>query len=106
MRQLFLPLLALLIASPALADRHPGSSGERTVTARVIKVENGLLHVSLTDRGQGGQDVIVPTDEKTEILLDGQAAKLADLPADAIATIIQVDGITTSVDCKRSQRRR
>jgi hypothetical protein len=106
MRRISILLISLLMASPALADRHPGSNGERTVTARVLKVEKGLLHVVLTDRGQGGQDVLVPTDEKTEILLDGQAAKLADLPADAIATITQVDGITTSVDCKRSPRRR
>jgi hypothetical protein len=99
-------LVCLLLASPARADRHSGSDGERTISARILKVEKGVLHVAIGERGEKVGDVIVPTTDKTEIRLDGQAVKLADLPADALASITQVDGITTVVDCKRPPHRR
>jgi hypothetical protein len=106
MLRLKIILVCLLTGLFALADRRPGSGGERTVSARVLKVENATLHVAIGDRGDKGADVIVPTTEKTEIRLDGEPAKLTDLAPDMLASITQVDGITTLIDCKRPQRRR
>ncbi len=97
-------LMAMLGTTVALAERRPGSSGERVITARVLKVEKGLLHVAVGERGSS--DVIVPTDEKTAIRVDGETAKLSDLMPEMLASITQVDGITTVVECKRPQRKR
>ena len=106
-RSVLVILVAGLLSTAAFADKSgrakQGSAGERTVITHVNKLEKGMLHVAI---GDVGTDVIVPTTDKTEIRIDGAAAKLSDLTPGMLAEITQVDGETIAIDCKRLARGR
>lgn len=93
MRNLSILLLALLLATAAQADK-----AERAIAGRVAKLDGINVIVVLSDRGR---EVTVPTDEKTEIRVDGEAAKVSDLKANMIVKITQVDGLTTRIEAKK-----
>lgn len=69
---------------------------ENLLIGDVVKAEDGKLTVHVG--GQKGQDVAVATSDKAEVLVNGAAAKMADLKAGQVARVSRADNKATWVE--------
>jgi hypothetical protein len=60
------------------------------VFGTLVKVDGKNLVLSVRQRGGEAQEVTVPTDEKTQFLVDAEAGKLANLKPEMRVNVIQV----------------
>ncbi|MCY2954452.1 MAG: hypothetical protein NTU53_21185 [Planctomycetota bacterium] len=69
---------------------------DNLLIGEVVKAEDAKLTVHVG--GQKGQDVVVATSDKAEVLVNGAAGKLADLKAGQMARISRADEKATRIE--------
>jgi hypothetical protein len=86
---LVLGLVSIVVAADsATADMLRG---------KVVKVDGVNLTVK-TGRGDAAKEVVVITDDKTAVTLDGKAAKVADLKEGNWVRVTPVTGTATKIE--------
>jgi hypothetical protein len=74
----------LALAGLASAARNPAQAGKRAAGGKLVGVVTAIdgTNVKVQPKAKPGaaqEEVVVPTDEKTVVTIDGQPGKLADL---------------------------
>jgi len=82
-----------------ISARSPGLYG------KIVKVDGTNVVVATRERGGTAKEVTVATDDKTEITVDGKAAKLEDLKADMRVYVTPPTGTATKVSVSTGSRR-
>jgi hypothetical protein len=92
--------MALCQASrPARSTSGPASRPASRM-GTVVKVDGANIVVSVRQRGAEPKEETIATDSKTEILIDAEPAKLADLKAEMRVTITPDTGTATKVSVR------
>jgi hypothetical protein len=66
-----------------------------TLKGTVVKVEEAKVTVKVGDK-----EVVVVTDSKTVVTLDGKDAKVADLKAGLRVSVTPVEGVATTIKAR------
>ena len=99
-------LLALLlafglmgfVATSYAADPAPAPAGkdeakkEKNVRGEVVKVEGDKVTVKTKDK-----EIVVATDDKTQVIIEGNPGKVADLKAGQRVVVTPAEGTATKI---------
>jgi len=96
-------LAAVVVASVSFAfaadDAKPAHKPFDGVRGKITKVDGASITVSTMNREtKETKDVVVATDDKTVVKIDGKEAKVADLKADMFVKITPATGTAATVD--------
>jgi hypothetical protein len=95
MFQVMAVLAVVGLAGMVLAqDKAPA-----TVKGTVVKVDKTDLTIK-TGKGDTAKEVVVKTDDKTVVTIDGEKKTVADLKADMRVTVTPAEGLATSIEAK------
>jgi membrane protein implicated in regulation of membrane protease activity len=102
-------LVALLIAFAVAgfvsqayaADEKPAAKKDDTKKAKnlkgeVVKIDGSAITVKVKDKS-GTKDIVIATDDKTQVLIEGTPSKLSDLKVGQKVTVTPAEGTATKV---------
>lgn len=95
---LALVLVLAVAVSLFAADAPTSASKPSTLRGKIVKVDGVNVTVKTMVRGGEGKEVVVVTDDKTTVTLDGKAAKVADLKADLFVKVTPAEGTAVTID--------
>jgi len=78
-------------ADPAPAQKADEKKA-KNVRGEVVKVDGNKVTIKAKDK-----EIVVTTDDKTEVVIEGTAAKLADLKAGQRVVVTPAEGIATKI---------
>src|SRR4051812_21055432 len=79
-------------ADPPAADKKADEKKAKNVRGEVVKVEGNKVTIKAKDK-----EIVVTTDDKTEVMIEGTAAKVADLKAGQKVVVTPAEGTATKI---------
>jgi hypothetical protein len=79
--------------APAPAPAKDAAKKEKNVRGEVVKVDGAKV----TIKTKGDKEVIVTTDDKTQVVIEGNPGKVADLKAGQKVIITPAEGTATKI---------
>ena len=83
------------------ADPAPGKADEKkakNVRGEVVKVEGNKVTIKAKDK-----EIVVNTDDKTEVSIEGNPGKLADLKAGQKVVVTPAEGTATKISVQKAK---
>ncbi len=105
-------LLALLVAFALIgfvgtayaADPPAGKEApkkEKNVRGEVVKVDGAKVTIKTKDK-----EIVVTTDDKTQVIIEGNAGKVADLKAGQKVVITPAEGTATKIQVPKPKAKK
>jgi len=77
-----------------------------SIHGKVVKVDGTNVVISVRERGaKEAKEVTVATDDKTEVVIEGKAGKVADLKADMSVRVIPETGTAAKIEVRTPRAR-
>ncbi len=89
-------------ADPAPAPAQKEAKKEKAVRGEVVKVEGNKL----TIKGKDNKEIVIATDDKTEVMIEGAPGKLADLKAGQKVVITPAEGTATKIQVPKTKQKK
>jgi len=86
----------VLAADPAPAGKD--AKKEKNVRGEVVKVEGTKVTVKTKDK-----EIVVETDDKTQVVIEGNPGKVADLKAGQKVVITPAEGTATKIQVPKAK---
>ena len=89
-------------ADPAPAPAQKDAKKEKAVRGEVVKVDANKL----TIKGKDNKEIVVTTDDKTEVNIEGNPGKLADLKAGQRVVVTPAEGTATKISVPKVKEKK
>ena len=89
-------------ADPAPAPAQKDAKKEKAVRGEVVKVDGNKL----TIKGKDNKEIVVTTDDKTEVNIEGNPGKLADLKPGQRVVVTPAEGTATKISVPKVKEKK
>jgi adenylosuccinate synthase len=87
--------------APAPAPAKADEKKPKSVRGEVVKVEGNKVTIKAKDK-----EIVVVTDEKTQVMIEGTAGKLADLKAGQKVVVTPAEGTATKIAVPKAKEKK
>ena len=88
--------------APAPAQKDAKKEKEKAVRGEVVKVDGNKL----TIKGKDNKEIVVTTDDKTEVNIEGNPGKLADLKPGQRVVVTPAEGTATKISVPKVKEKK
>jgi len=86
-------------ADPPAPDKKADEKKAKNVRGEVVKVDGNKVTIKAKDK-----EIVVTTDDKTEVTIEGNAAKLADLKPGQIVVVTPAEGTAQKISVPKPKK--
>ena len=88
-------------ADPPPADKKADEKKAKNLRGEVVKVDGNKITIKTKDK-----EVVVVTDDKTQVTIEGTAGKLADLKVGQNVVVTPAEGTATKISVPKAKEKK
>jgi len=88
-------------ADPPAADKKADEKKAKNVRGEVVKVDGNKITIKVKDK-----EVVVTTDDKTQVTIEGNAGKVSDLKAGQKVVVTPAEGTATKISVPKAKEKK
>jgi hypothetical protein len=69
----------------------------KNLRGEVVKVEGNKVTLKVKDKDAGTKEIVIATDDKTQVMIEGNPGKVADLKAGQKVVVTPAEGTATKI---------
>ena len=88
-------------ADPPAADKKADEKKAKNVRGEVVKVDGNKVTIKVKDK-----EVVVTTDDKTQVTIEGNTGKVADLKPGQKVVVTPAEGTATKISVPKAKEKK
>jgi hypothetical protein len=88
-------------ADPPAADKKADEKKAKNVRGEVVKVDGNKVTIKVKDK-----EIVIATDDKTQVTIEGNAGKLADLKPGQKVVVTPAEGTATKISVPKAKEKK
>src|SRR3954469_5276451 len=88
-------------ADPPAADKKADDKKAKNIRGEVVKIEGNKVTIKNKDK-----EIVVVTDDKTQVTIEGNAGKVADLKVGQKVVVTPAEGTATKISVPKAKEKK